>query len=155
MAFVALVVFIGWWCWDSHERRIRANLKLVTEVASKTDGEHKLAFVGKVRSLQELFHLDFTIKKSDKNPEIKGREKVKGLFINAWRTYSNWQVLFDDITVKVSEDEKTAQSTQTIRITHETKEGKELLTPREIKLYWQLNDDKWLLYSAEVVQVFR
>ena len=137
------------------ERRIRANLHLVAQVASKAEEDHKLAFVGKVRSLENLLHEQTSVAAGKKLKAIVGRDKLKGLFVQAWRSFGNWQIVFNDVTFLGTIDCTSAKTRQTVSVTTKTKKGRELLTPREMIIQWQKKDDHWLIVSARSVEVFK
>mgnify|MGYP001571528036 CR=1 FL=1 len=152
---VSIVAYLLYCYVYADERRIRANLHLVADVASKAEGEHKLAFVGKVRSLENLLHEQISVAPGKKLKVIVGREKLKGLFVQAWRTFGNWQIVFSDVTFVGPIAGGKAKTRQTVSVTTKTKRGRELLTPREMVIEWQHQDGSWLIVSAAHVEVFK
>jgi len=154
-AAAAAALLLWWWCGDSDERRIRSALDLLADTLTKRADEPKLAFVGKARTLDDLLTHDVVLRPGEPLPDVEGRDKAKGLFLQAWRYGGVVTVRFADVTVRVEPTGERATSRMTVTVTHRTTEGDELLEPREVVVTWRKLDDAWLVERAERVAVFR
>jgi len=156
IGLVVSAIFFFRWFRHRDECQIRKNLNTLASLVSKSPGESSFILVGRAKNAADDFTEDCLISVGSELQEIKGRDEIPGTIILAQNFFTQLTATPVDITVRIGEDKKTAQSGLTLKVVgYGPASTQPFLEAREIEIDWQKPEKKWLLSEVHPVSTLR
>jgi hypothetical protein len=137
----------------SNEKQIKKRLTLLSECASKDQGESTFTMAQKVKSIGPLFTEKVKLKIPDY--ELSGsytRPDIENYAVRVRLSFSRLSLQFSDLSITFPE-KGAANVALTGRLTGKSTSGEEVDETRELAFALKKIEDQWLFSEVEVVEV--
>jgi hypothetical protein len=137
----------------SEEKQIKKRFTLLSEYASKDQGESTFTMAHKVKSIGALFPDKVKLRIPDY--ELSGsytRQDIENYAVRVRLSFSRLSLQFFDLSITFSE-KGAATVTLTGRLTGKSASGEEVDETRELAFALKKIEDQWLFSEVEVVEV--
>lgn len=159
LIILSCVVIIGIvavvYLFPSDEKKIKKQVALLAEWASKEPGENIFTTVQKIKGIGTLFAERCVLKLP--SHEIAGphsRDEITAYATQARVQFSRIHLKFEDLTIIFPEKE-VARVTLTGRLTGKWANGENVDESRELECILKKIDNQWLFTEFEVVEVLK
>jgi len=158
-AIPGLLVILGllafYFFFPSEEKKIKKQFALLSEYASKEQGESTFAMAHKVKNIGPLFTDKVRLQIPDY--ELSGsypRQDIVNYALRARLSFSRLSLQFFDLVISFPE-KKAATVTLTSRLTGKSAQGEEVDESRELSCVLKKIEDQWLFSDVEVIEVLK
>jgi hypothetical protein len=153
---LALALLAFFYLYPGEEKKIKKQITLLSEYASKNEGESAFALARRLDSLGKLFAPSVDLKAP--GYELSGtytRREIVNLAVRARMAFSRMTLKFHDVSISVSEEGK-AKVLATGRLKGISAERKSVDEVQDLEIILQKNGEgRWLFTSVEVVEVLK
>lgn len=154
-----LIVILGllafYFSFPSEEKKIKKRFTLLSEAASKGQGESTFTMAHKVRNIGSLFTEKVKLQIPDY--ELSGsytRQDIVNYAVRARLSFSRLSLQFFDLIITFPE-KKAANVTLTSRLTGKSISGEAVDESRELGFVLKKIEDQWLFSDVEVIEVLK
>jgi hypothetical protein len=152
---VVIGVVLAVTIFPSEEKRVKKQLRLLSEWVSKTPGENAFTLLQKMKDIGTLFSEPCELKAPDES--ISGgytRQEISAFAGSARSHLSRLDLTFHDLHIIFPERE-IAKVNLTARLIGRSTTGEQMDEIRELECFLKKMDGKWLFNQIEVVQVLK
>lgn len=160
LLFIAVLVvgtaaYTGYrYLWPTQEDLLRDAIASLAGTASTPENEGELPRLVRAQQVRTYLVEDVLVEVED-GPVMGGREAIVGVLAKL-SAPGPIRVRFEDVTVRLATDERTAAVTATLEVEQpDPRSGAASMDAREVEMTWVRPESSWMVSKARVVRPLR
>lgn len=140
---------------DGEQGRIKSRLTELTDLISEQHASQGTGALIVLAKLRTFFTEDVTVKINDQIPPITGRDRLVAIAHRSLQHESGIEVRFEDMTIRLDQDESTASVSVTVVLTGGRSHEARSIHAQALDLDMLQVEGKWRIKAIRPLQVLK